>query len=219
MPVYVVSGARTGIGLEYIRQLSRENENIVYILECDISSEDSIAGLPDRIRSSAKSDYKIDILINNAAILHFHQATSLTMSSDALASHITSNVVGPAKMLQALLPSLASNARVANISSGIGSLTMVSDGRINAEITPYSISKAALNMLTVHQARQLAGSEATRGIIVVAVDPGHAKTEMGGPDAVVEVADSARGVLRTLAGLTVADSGKFLLYTGDELPW
>ncbi|GAB1316772.1 C-factor [Madurella fahalii] len=244
MPVYVVSGARAGIGLQYIRQLSQEKDNtvfalvrrldgdlaalreiqdraiaIVHILECDVSSESSIASLPDRIRLSAKTDIKIDFLINNAAILHSRQETSLNMSSGALASHITCNVVGPAKVLQALLPSLASNARVANISSGIGSLTMVSDGRIDAEITPYSISKTALNMLTVHQARQLASGDATRGITIVAVDPGHVKTEMGGPNAAIEVADSARGVLRVLAGLTLADSGKFFLYTGDELPW
>lgn len=246
MPVYVVSGARAGIGREYVRQLSQEQNNTVFalvrsldgdlgalreiqekaagtvhILECDISSEASIAALPERIRSSSSSalDIKIDVLINNAAILHARDETSLNLTSAALASHMATNVVGPAKMLQALLPLLAPGARVANISSGVGSLAMLSDGRIDAQITPYSISKAALNMLTVHQARQLAAGEATRGIAVVAIDPGHVKTEMGGPNAVVEVADSARGVLRTLAGLTTADSGKFLLYTGAELPW
>jgi NAD(P)-dependent dehydrogenase (short-subunit alcohol dehydrogenase family) len=106
---------------------------------------------------------------------------------------------------------------VANISSGIGSLTMLSDGRIPAKAAPYSLSKAALNMLTVHQARQL--REEGSGVVVVAIDPGHVKTEMGGPEAVVEVADSARGVLGVLAGLGEGDSGRFLAYDGVGLEW
>ncbi|KAK4110373.1 NAD(P)-binding protein [Canariomyces notabilis] len=249
MPVYAITGARAGIGREYIRQLSQHKENTIFalvrsldsdlshlltiqqtalgavhILECDVSSEDSVARLPERIKTASASsnpNIKINTLINNAAVLHSREETSLNLSSTALASHITSNVLGPAKVLQALLSTglLAADARVANISSGIGSLSLVADGRINAEITPYSISKAALNMLTVHQARQLTSEEATKGMVVVAVDPGHVKTEMGGPNAVVEVQDSARGVLRTLDGLSGEDSGGFFLYTGEKLPW
>jgi NAD(P)-dependent dehydrogenase (short-subunit alcohol dehydrogenase family) len=127
---------------------------------------------------------------------------------------MATNVLGPARTLQALLPLLAPDAVVANISSGIGSLTMLSDGRIPAKAAPYSLSKAALNMLTVHQARQL--REEGSGVVVVAIDPGHVKTEMGGPEAVVEVADSARGVL---GGWGVGDSGRFLLYSGVGLEW
>ncbi|KAK4236615.1 C-factor [Achaetomium macrosporum] len=253
MPVYVVTGARTGIGLEYIRQLSHaapppgesntifalvrsldsdltalcaiqpsvtNPETTVHILECDISSPSSIATLPDLIRNTNPgAETRIDTLINNAATLHSRDETALSLTPSSLQSHITSNVLGPALVLQALLPLLSPRAKVANISSGIASMALVKDGSINAEITPYSISKAALNMLTVHQARQLREMEAYKEVVVVAVDPGHAKTEMGGANAVVEVADSAGGVLKVLEGLRVEDSGRFLLYTGAELPW
>lgn len=243
MPVYVITGARGGIGLEYVRQLAENDANTIFalvrdlngnlaalktiqerstarlhILECDTSSESSVGHIQDQIRSLIGSGSKIDVLINNAAVLNSRHETSVNVSSSALLSHITTNVLGPAMVLQALLPLLAPNARVANISSGVGSMTMLSDGRIKAEITPYSISKAALNMLTVHQAQHLADRDGS-GILVVSVDPGYVKTEMGGPNATVEVSDSARGVLRTLAALKPGDSGKFLLYTGDELPW
>jgi NAD(P)-dependent dehydrogenase (short-subunit alcohol dehydrogenase family) len=262
MPVYVITGARTGIGLEYVRQVSRAQsdhtifalvrtldsdlaalrevqssvtnpETKVHILECDISSAASIAALPERILqvytttpgtphqgTESESETRIiNTLINNAATLHSREETALSLTPSALHSHITSNVLGPALVLQALLPLLSPRARVANISSGIASMALVGDGSINAEITPYSISKAALNMLTVHQARQLRAMEAYKEVVLVAVDPGHAKTEMGGPGAVVEVADSAKGVLKVLEGLRVGDSGRFLLYTGAELPW
>ena len=240
MPVYVVTGARTGIGLEYVRQLSQtptntilalvrsfsgdltslraiQGQGTIHILECDISSPTSISALPGLITAATDPRIKIDVLINNAAILHSREESSLSMKPATLLSHITTNVVGPAMVFQVLLPLLSSTARVVNISSGIGSLSLVGDGTINAEITPYSISKAALNMLTVHQARQL--KDEGSGVVVVAVDPGHVKTEMGGEGAVVEVADSARGVLAVMAGLQEADSGKFLLYTGQEVPW
>ncbi|KAK3309450.1 NADP-dependent dehydrogenase-like protein [Chaetomium strumarium] len=254
MPVYVITGARTGIGLEYVRQLSRavppqsntifavvrkldsdltalravqssvpNPETKVHIVECDISSPASIAALPDRIRnanpSNPAAEIRIDTLINNAATLHSREETALSLTPSALQSHIASNVLGPALVLQALLPLLSPRAKVANVSSGIASMALVRDGSIKAEITPYSVSKAALNMLTVHQARQLRGIDAYKEVVVVAVDPGHVKTEMGGPNAVVEVADSASGVLKVLEGLGVKDTGRFLLYTGAELPW
>jgi NAD(P)-dependent dehydrogenase (short-subunit alcohol dehydrogenase family) len=239
MPVFVIIGARTGIGLEYVRQLANSplntvlaivrdlkadltaltavrsnNASKVHILECDISSEKSLSKLAPQIVSALVPEGKVNVLINNAAILHSPQETCLNTSADALLSHFSTNAIGPAKVLQNLLPHLATGAVVANITSGIGSLAMLSDGRISAEFTPYSISKTALNMLTVHQAKQLKG-KAT----VVCVDPGHVKTVMGGNDAVMEIEDSAKGVLATLAGLKVEDNGKFLLYNGTELPW
>ncbi|KAK0745011.1 NADP-dependent dehydrogenase-like protein [Apiosordaria backusii] len=257
MPAYVITGTRTGIGLEYVRQLAQSHNNTifalvrsltggdlaalksiqaspsshpdskVYILECDVSSPASIAALPQLILSTvtttdtdtANTPLKIDVLLNNAATLHSRPETALTLTAPTLLSHMHTNVLGPALVFQSLFTSglLSPTARVVNITSGIGSLRMVSDGRINAEITPYSISKTALNMFTVHQARQLraVGSD----VVVVAVDPGHVKTEMGGPAAVVEVEDSARGVLRVVEGLKEGDSGKFLLYNGEELEW
>ncbi|ROT35279.1 NAD(P)-binding protein [Sodiomyces alkalinus F11] len=241
MGVYVVTGTRTGIGLEYVRQLGRSqantvvaivrkqqgsdlsalravrdaSEGAVHIVECDVSSETSVAGLAASIEAAIGAGTRVDVLINNAAVLHAREQTSLTATPEAIASHVNTNVVGPARVLQVLLPLLAPAAAVvANISSGLGSLNKLSDGRIPAVITPYSISKAALNMLTVHQAKHLADRA-----IVVAIDPGHVKTEMGGPEAVLEIEDSAKGVLGVLGGLKQEDTGKFLLYNGTELEW
>ncbi|KAK4040954.1 NADP-dependent dehydrogenase [Parachaetomium inaequale] len=242
MPVYVVTGCRRGIGLEYIRHLSQTPGNTVFalvrsqtgdltalqsvresaaatvhILDCDISSAASIAGLPSRIAQAASPDIKIDVLINNAGILHSRAETALTMSPDDLLSHVQSNVIGPALMLQTLLPHLSPTARVANITSGIGSLALLAAGRIPVEATAYSVSKTALNMLTVHQQAQLKaqGSE----VVVVTIDPGHVKTEMGGPHAVVEPEDSVKGVLGVLGRVGAEEGGRFWAYDGGEVPW
>lgn len=117
---------------------------------------------------------------------------------------MSTNVLGPALVLSTLLPLLAPDARVVNVTSGLGSLELLSNGTIGAQSTHYSVSKAALNMMTVHQARQV-----PRGVVVVCVDPGHVRTEMGGEGATVEVGESVRGVWEVIRGLKGEDNGKF----------
>ncbi|KAI5458207.1 NADP-dependent dehydrogenase-like protein [Mariannaea sp. PMI_226] len=239
MPLYVITGTRSGVGLETVRQLSLDASNSIiaavrsvnadisalndvknksrgrfYIVECDISSENSISQLVPCLTEALGAEFTVNVLINNAAILHSREQTSMNMTAQSLLSHLTSNLIGPALVTQSLVPHLAQDAVIANISSGVGSLSMLAKGQITAEITPYSISKTALNMLTVHQAKHLAGRAC-----VVAIDPGHVKTAMGGPKAVMKIEDSAQGIIKTVNSLSTKDTGKFLLYSGMELPW
>ncbi|KAJ5011452.1 hypothetical protein K4K57_005599 [Colletotrichum sp. SAR 10_99] len=250
MPTYVITGARDGIGLEYVAQLSLlpattvlalvrslaadlarlraiqaspDRKGTVHVLECDISSPESLAALPSRVASAlGDGPDKIDVLINNAATLQNTEQRALSLDAAALQTHMTTNVVGPARTLQVLFPFFhqqegegGRRTVVANITSGAGSFGWVTSGVCPHELTPYAISKAALNMLTVHQAMQLK----ERGVVVVAVDPGHVKTKSGGPGAKVEVVDCAGGILKLLGGLGVEDSGKLYLYDGREIPW
>ncbi|KAK1834061.1 hypothetical protein QBC39DRAFT_398872 [Podospora conica] len=240
MPTTVITGARTGLGLEHVRQLSLDPSNTVFalvrsltsgdltalrtiqssaaatihILECDTSSPPSIAALPALITGTSPTPVVINVLINNAAILHHKTETSLTLTPSAFHSHMATNVLGPALTLAALLPMLAPDARVVNVTSGLGSLELLSNGTIAVEATHYSVSKAALNMLTVHQARQV-----PRGVVVVCVDPGHAKTEMGGAGATTEPAESVAGIWRVVRGLRGEDSGRFFVFSGEGVPW
>lgn len=144
--------------------------------------------------------------------------TALTLPWDAVLTHVTNNALGPAKLVEVLLPFLVSDGTgaIINISSGMGSLGLqaTSSPAIPPHILPYGISKAALNMLTIHQAHELKGK-----VIVVCFDPGHVKTSMGGDSAPLEIHDSASGILGVVHGLKADDSGKFLHYTGKELPW
>lgn len=84
-------------------------------------------------------------------------------------------------------------------------------GRVNA----YSVSKAALNMIATEVARELRQS----GIPVLTMHPGHVATDMGGPGAPVQPADSARGIAEVIGSATIEDSGRFLDWRGKELPW
>jgi hypothetical protein len=69
-------------------------------------------------------------------------------------------------------------------------------------------------MLTILQGLELKGRA-----VIVAIDPGHVKTEMGGPKAVIEIPDSARAVLSVLHGLKPEDNGKFLRFDGSGVEW
>ena len=57
------------------------------------------------------------------------------------------------------------------------------------------------------------------GIIVFALGPGWVRTDMGGADADISVAESIAGCLRVIDGLTMEDSGGVRDYKGDFLPW
>lgn len=96
--------------------------------------------------------------------------------------------------------------------SGLGSIGKGFD--VN-RCTTYSISKAALNMLTVQQA----GDLKDRGVQVICMDPGWVKTTMGGEGAMLEPEFSISSMLKVIHGLKDEDTAKFYTYTGEQLPW
>jgi NAD(P)-dependent dehydrogenase (short-subunit alcohol dehydrogenase family) len=72
-----------------------------------------------------------------------------------------------------------------------------------------------LNVLTRTLAPELAG----HGIMVNSVCPGWVRTDMGGPNAMLEVEQSVAGMRKVIDGLTLADTGKFIGNDGRVLPW
>jgi NAD(P)-dependent dehydrogenase (short-subunit alcohol dehydrogenase family) len=100
------------------------------------------------------------------------------------------------------------------MTSGLGSLTY-SKSKTSTSATAYSISKAGLNMLTVHQAIELK----PKGVIVICMDPGWVKMDIGGKGAVLEKEESIGGILKCLAGLTMAESEKFFVNDEQKKAW
>jgi NAD(P)-dependent dehydrogenase (short-subunit alcohol dehydrogenase family) len=85
--------------------------------------------------------------------------------------------------------------------------------RTHAMADLYSASKAALNSLS----RGFAAEHPTRTIINL--HPGWVKTDMGGPDAPVAIADSCRGMADVLARAAGTPGQRYLDFQGTELPW
>lgn len=238
MPVYCITGANRGIGLELVRQLAQPGNTILaatrslssdlgdlkavatpstHILECDTSNIASIHAFAKAAGRVLGGD-KIDFLLNVAGVDLASWQSSLNLGPDDLQAQMAVNVIGPAKTVELLLDAglLSPDVRILNMSSGLGSMQR------SAEIKPrmhagYSISKAALNMLTVHQSEDL--KQQLPGVVVISMDPGWVKTRMGGDGATLEASDSVGQMLQVLGRLGAEDNGAFYQYSGEKSSW
>ena len=228
----LVTGANRGLGLEFARQLLARRDRVIAACRHPgkASALNLLAGehpghlrvmlldVADPARHAAlvhglpllTDGHPIDLLINNAGVLRGGERFGTVQASDLEASFRT-HALGPLLLVQALFPQLADGGTVANISSEIGSIGLRREFR-----TPsYAIGKAAQNMATA----LLAPALATRGIKTVALHPGWVRTDMGGDQASLTPAESVAGLLRVIDGLQAGDSGSFLDWQGQALPW
>ena len=229
----LVTGANRGIGLELARQLLARGDHVVaacrqpgkatalnalaaehpgrlHVLPLDVASARSRAELVRELPLVLGDDARLDWLVNNAGVLHSGERFG-HVEQPVLEDSLRTNAVGPFLLAQALAPLLADAAKVANISSQLGSIA-----NTHRFGTPsYDISKAAQNMASVLLARALA----ERGIVVLALHPGWVQTEMGGAGAQVAPVDAVAGLLRVIDAATPAQSGTFVDWRGDALPW
>ena len=234
----LITGANRGIGLEFARQLLARGEHVVatcrhpgkatalnalageypgrlHVLPLDVADAKSRTALVGELPLVLGDDddgapTRIDLLINNAGVLHSGERFSHVEQS-ILEDSLRTNALGPFLLAQALAPLLADAARIANLSTVMASIASRSEFRSPS----YCASKAAQNMLTV----QLAHALATRGIVVLALHPGWVMTEMGGEHATVATADAVRGLLQVIDAAMPVQSGSFLDWRGEALPW
>ena len=240
MPIYCITGANRGLGLEFVRQLASSPENTVlatsrsvspadlgdlksaasattHILECDVGSLESIGSFA-REAARILDGRKVDFLVNNAGVNLQSSRTSLEIDPETLYDQVRINVVGPAKIVESFAGAgmLSADVRVVNLTSGLASMG-VSLGISPRKCAAYSISKAGLNMLTVHQSGDLRAK--FPGAVAIVIDPGWVKTRLGGEGAILEPEVSIGGMLKVIHGLGKDDNGKFFSYQGDEIPW
>jgi NAD(P)-dependent dehydrogenase (short-subunit alcohol dehydrogenase family) len=227
----LITGANRGLGLEFCRQYADDGWRV---LACCRSLEkaDELKRLADRypdmrtyaldVTDFAQIDdvaaqlrgTAVDVLINNAGVygdnpgrgfgqLDYAQWTK-TMAINALA---------PVKMAEGFLPHLKRGDKklLVAISSLMGS---ISDNSGGGSII-YRSSKAALNAAM----KSLAIDLKDRGIGVLILHPGWVKTDMGGPNALIDAPQSIAGMRRSIAAFTLAQSGNFINYDGTPLPW
>ena len=234
----LITGANRGIGLEFARQLLARGEHVVatcrhpgkatalnalageypgrlHVLPLDVADAKSRTALVGELPLVLGDDddgapTRIDLLINNAGVLHSGERFG-HVEAAILEDSFRTNAIGPFLLAQALAPLLNDGARIANLSSVMASIASRGEFRSPS----YCASKAAQNMLTV----QLAHALAARGIVVLALHPGWVQTEMGGEHATVPTADAVRGLLQVVDGATPAQSGSFLDWRGGALPW
>lgn len=131
---------------------------------------------------------RLDVVVNNAGGHHDDGQRMSAVSDDDLLDAFEVNTLGPLRVARAALPHMraAGWGRIVNVSSRSGSFAATW-----ATAPAYGVSKAALNMLTVQLAKELAASPDGTGILVNACCPGWVRTRMGGDDAELTVEEGA----------------------------
>lgn len=215
----VLTGGNRGIGLELVRQLSARGDEL--IVACRKSSGELAATgaevhenveLTDdaSVRAfAANVSGKIDILINNAGILSSDTLDDLDF--DHMRRQYEVNTLAPLRMTKVLLPKMVEGAKVAIVSSRVGSMADNGSGGNYG----YRMSKAAVNMAGVNLSHDLK----PLGIAVVLLHPGYVRTGMTGGNGLVDADQSAAGLIKRIDEASLYATGTFWHADGYELPW
>ena len=220
MATALVTGANRGIGLSLAKQLHARGDTViatcrratpeleklrVEVLEgVDVASGKSINLLAEKLKGRT-----LELLINNAGVLDSGGLMDLDFSS--IQRQMEINAYGPLRVTHQLLASLKSGAKVALITSRMGSIADNSSGGMYG----YRMSKAALNAA----GKSLALDLKPRGIAVAILHPGYVSTEMTGGHGSVSPDASAGDLLKRIDALGLENSGTFWHANGEVLPW
>lgn len=226
--VALVTGAYKGIGLEVVKEMSdkgykvlltsrkkSEGEKAANDLKAqghdvsykylDINDTESLDTL---VRDIDKEFGQLDVLINNGAILLDKEKRA---DKAMLMDTFETNVVGAYLLTEKFFPLLKKSdaARVVNVSSGMGQLSVMS-----SDYPSYRISKTALNAVT----RIFAALGSKHHILVNSVCPGWVKTDMGGDSAPRSLQEGAQGIVWAATLPNEGPTGGFFR-DGKSLPW
>ena len=240
----LITGSNQGIGLEFAKQfaargwtviathrrpetpdtlaaLQQQYPDLVRPERMDVTKKDEIVALAEKMKGEP-----IDIILNNAALIRFAplrdregNAGQLfgTLDYAHMDQFMHTNVAGPLMIAEEFYDHLIASKRkqIVTISSAAG---MVSIAPRSADHYWYRITKAALNSAM----RLLAVELADEGVTVVMFHPGGVQVESFG-DTVLPGAmtpEEAIGkMMKTIDGLTIKDSGRFLQNDGTDQPW
>ncbi|GJJ14191.1 hypothetical protein Clacol_008453 [Clathrus columnatus] len=233
MPIWLVTGSSRGIGLEFVRQIAQNGDEVIAAARNPENSEAlqilsksfphiSLIKMdiddPESIKTAAQEVEKIlqgrglDYLINNAAKGGNDKPSEI--DPERFFSFMRSNCLGPTLVWQALIPALERSTRpegpvVVNMTTGLASFGL----DIGVKNACYSTSKTALNMMTYKKSKE------KPNMIIFIMDPGWVKTDMGGEGAMLEIPFSVSEQYKQAVNATSKDSGTFKRYDGAILPW
>lgn len=197
--IALVTGANKGIGYETAAGLGRRGWSVgvgardeqrregavaalraegidAFAVPLDVTDDDSVAAAAALLRERGR----LDALVNNAAITGGPLKPPTETVLATVRTVLDTNVLGVVRVTNAMLPllRLSRAARIVNMSSSVGSLTLQSNPEVDLGVMDiaYGASKTLLNAVTVQYAKELRDA----GILVNAACPGYVSTELNG---------------------------------------
>lgn len=224
MSLALVTGAATGIGLELCKQLAARGMQVIAACRSpgaflpqlphvrieagvDLASDAGVEALAARLAGTT-----LELAILNAGLLERDYLEGIDRNAAArIRAQFEINALSPLRLASLLLPNLTQGAKLALISSRMGSIADNGSGGYYG----YRMSKAALNAA----AKSLAIDLAPRGISVALLHPGFVRTRMTGGRGDIEPAEAAARLLARIDETSQASSGYFRHSDGSPLPW
>ena len=226
----LITGANRGLGLGFVKSFLAKNVNVIcttrnipgskelleckkkypknlQILELDLLGENSENSLSDLL-----SDKPIDIFINNAGVGNSNQRFGV-VSSKPWVEVLKVNLIAPLTVTQSIIENIkkGSDKKIYFLSSQLGSIEDNTSGGMYI----YRSSKTALNQVV----KSLSVDLKPMGITVISLHPGWVKTDMGGPNAPVSIDESIKGMMKVIDATDIRNTGTFLNFDGQGLPW
>ena len=221
MSTYLITGANRGIGLEMVRQLKNRGDEVIATCRSssselnslsvrveegiDISLYDSVIQLRENLKET-----KIDVLIQNAGISEFNSLSNLDPQS--IVHQFEVNALSPLFFVQTMLSRLSQSAKIALITSRMGSIQDNNSGGSYG----YRMSKVALCMA----GKSLSIDLKSKKISVAILHPGLVSTRMTGfTSNGIQPLESVKGLIQRIDELTIDNTGTFWHANGETLPW
>ena len=226
-----ITGTNRGLGLEMVTQyldqgrkvfatcrdiskaieledLRKSAKGMLEIIELNLFSDDSINEVSKNFLNQP-----IDLFINNAGMMGPRNISLGSVSGGAWAEVFRVNTIAPLLLAQSLLRNIeiGQEKKMIFVSSRVGSIQENSGGSMYL----YRSSKTALNQVV----KSLSIDLLDRNVWSVALHPGWVLTDMGGPNALIDVKTSVSGMVSVIEKVGPSDTGKFFNYDGSHIHW
>lgn len=222
MAEILITGASRGLGREMAIRYAARGDHVraaarraneaptgpgLTPVALDVTEDASLDALAASLDGAA-----LDLLVCNAgALVGRGGIDDPSYDRAAFERVLAVNVTGVFMTIRACLPALRrARGRVAVISSQMGS-----SARAKGSAYLYRASKAAATNLAVCLSKELAAD----GIAVSAYHPGWVRTDMGGAEADISIAESVEGLMARFDALTLETAGRFEFYSGEAIPF
>ncbi|MCA9779763.1 MAG: SDR family NAD(P)-dependent oxidoreductase [Candidatus Eremiobacteraeota bacterium] len=210
---YVITGAESGIGLSFCRRALQDGHRVTALCYADSSSLAGtgariVDGYDVRLAPPIPELGMIDRLVLCAGV--FKPDSVGAWDFESMLEHFQVNTLGPLRVVQRCQPHISKGGRIAILSSCWGSLTENEGG-----FYAYRASKTALNAAAVSLAHDLREEE----VVVVLLHPGFVSTNLTGFRGKLTPEESVEQLFGLIETVEAKDSGVFLDYHGQMVPW